>query len=293
MAALQDAPDRCRRVRCLRRVGMLWSLLMLVSLTRAHGEEGKPGEHDCVIEPYQLVRLASPVVGVLARIDVDRGDIVRKGQTVAMLDDRVERATLALAREKAVQETTIRSAEARLNYIERKLERVAHLQSRSLKSLNDLQEAEAEKQVAEQLLREAQANRVLAQLEVQRATELLNQRYLRSPIDGIVVERLLVPGEYRNENSPILTLAEVDRLRVEVILPTTHFGQLQIGSEAEVRPDAAIGGVYRAVIDVIDRVHDAASGTFGVRLALSNADHALPSGIRCRIRFTIGRSRPE
>ena len=40
-------------------------------------------EHDCIIEPDQIVRLASPVVGVIARIDVDRRDMVRKGQVLA------------------------------------------------------------------------------------------------------------------------------------------------------------------------------------------------------------------
>ena len=45
-----------------------------------------PGtEFECVIEPHQLVKLASPVVGVIARLDVDRGDIVRRGQIVGMV----------------------------------------------------------------------------------------------------------------------------------------------------------------------------------------------------------------
>ena len=47
----------------------------------------------------------------------------------------------------------------------------------------------------------------------------------------------------------------------------------------------AIGGVHRAEVTVVDRVVDAASGTFGVRLALPTPDYALPAGLNCRVRF--------
>lgn len=241
--------------------------------------------HDCIIEPDQIVRLASPVVGVIARIDVDRGDMVRKGQVVAALDDRVEVATLALARAKAVNDSATKIAEARLLFLRRKHERIAELQSRAIKSVADLQEAEAETLVAEQQLREAVASYQLAQLEVQRAEEIVQQRSLRSPVDGVVVERLLVPGEYRNEQTPILTLARIDQLRVEVIVPTSRYGEIKVGNRARVHPEAPVGGTYAATVTVVDRVLDAASGTFGVRLLLANPDLALPSGIRCRIDF--------
>lgn len=242
-------------------------------------------EHDCIIEPDQIVRLASPVVGVISRIDVDRGDMVHKGQVLAAIDDRVEIATLALARARAANDSAIKIAEARLVFLRRKHDRIAELQSRSIKSLADLQEAEAETLVAEQQLREARVNHELARLEVQRADELVQQRSLRSPVDGVVVERLLVPGEYRNEQSPILTLARIDQLRVEVVVPTSRYGEIKVGSRAQVRPEAPIGGTHVATVTVVDRVLDAASDTFGVRLALANPGLALPSGIRCRVAF--------
>ena len=75
------------------------------SAHRLHGnvaDAGVPGasatEFECVIEPQQVVKLASPVVGVIARLDVDRGDVVRQGQIVGKIEDGVEAAALALAR---------------------------------------------------------------------------------------------------------------------------------------------------------------------------------------------------
>ena len=55
-------------------------------------------EFECVIEPQQIVKLANPLVGVIAQLDVDRGDLVHKGQIVGKLEDGVEAATLASAR---------------------------------------------------------------------------------------------------------------------------------------------------------------------------------------------------
>ena len=75
-------------------------------------------------------------------------------------------------------------------------------------------------------------------------------------------------------------LARIDQLRVEVVVPTSRYGEIKIGDRAEVRPEAPVGGTHAATVTVVDRVLDAASGTFGVRLALANPDLALPSGIR-------------
>src|SRR5262249_39243113 len=150
-----------------------------------------------------------------------------------------------------------------------------------------VEEADAEVQIAEQQLKEAQLNRELARLDVLHAEEVVSQRLLRSPIDGVVVERLLVPGEYRNDQSPVLTLAQVDPLRVEVFVPTAYFGQIRVGSKAEVRPEQPIGGIHIATVTVVDHVLDAASGTFGVRLALPNPQLVLPAGLHCKVAFVM------
>ena len=254
--------------------------------TQTTGVAGR-SEFDCVIEPQQVVKLASGTVGIIARLDVDRGDIVRQGQVVGKIEDGVEAATLALARARATNDSPVKSAEARVQFLRQKYERLKQLHAKSVSPLASLQEAEAEVQVAEEQVKEAQLAKEIASLEVAHAEEVLKQRALRSPIDGMVVDRLLVPGEYRNDQSPVLTLAQIDPLRVEVFVPTAYFGQIRIGSNAEVRPEQPIGGVHVATVTVVDRVHDAASGTFGVRLALPNPRLTLPGGIRCQVVFVM------
>ncbi|TFV39499.1 efflux RND transporter periplasmic adaptor subunit [Bradyrhizobium frederickii] len=249
-------------------------------------------EFNCVIEPQQTVKLASPAVGMIARLDVDRGDIVRQGQIIGKIEDGVEAATLALARARATNDAPVKSAEARAQFLHQKHERLRELHTRSVSPLASLQEVEAEVRVAEQQLKEAKLHKELARLEVAHAEEVLNQRALRSPIDGVVVERLLVPGEYRNDQSPVFTLAQIDPLRVEVFVPTAYFGQIRTGSRANVRPELPIAGLYAASVTVVDRVLDAASGTFGVRLALPNPRLALPGGIRCKVEFVLDGDNP-
>ncbi len=204
------------------------------------GDTSSP-EFDCVIEPQQIVKLASPVVGVVARLDVDRGDRVSKGQIVGKLEDGVEEAALNLARARASNEHTIKSIQARLHYLRRKHARLDELHSKAVGSLASLEEAEAESKAVEQQLKESELSKVLAHLQMLHSEQLLYQRTLRSPIDGIVVERLLVPGEYRNEQTPILTLADIGVLRVEVFVPIAYYNQIIQGSKARVAPEPPIG----------------------------------------------------
>lgn len=295
-AVLRDSPltMTCQNRNLIRSIALSlsWSVGLLLSNLVARSQT--PGatsysgrEFECVIEPQQVVKLASPVVGVIARLDVDRGDIVRQGQVLGKLEDGVETATLALARAKGTNDYTIKATEARLQFLRRKHERLIQLYGKAASTLAAMEEADAEAKVAEQQVKEAKLNKELAELEVGRAEEVLNQRTLRSPIDGVVVERLLVPGEYRNEQSPVLTLAQIDPLRVEVYVPTAHYGQIRVGSKAEIRPEQPIGGTHAAIVTVVDNVLDAASGTFGVRLALPNPDFNLPAGIRCKVLFEM------
>jgi RND family efflux transporter MFP subunit len=203
------------------------------------------------------------------------------------LEDGVEQATLNLARARATNEFGAKAVQARLDYLRRKNERVGQLSAKNIVTQATAEEADSDANVAEQQLKEAQLTREIARLEVGQAEEQIKQRTLVSPIEGVVTERLLVPGEYRNEQSPILTLAQIDPLRVEVFVPTSQYGRIRIGSNAQIRPQQPIGGSYPAVVTVVDQVLDAASGTFGVRLALPNPARQLPAGIRCKVQFAL------
>ncbi len=246
------------------------------------------GEFDCVIDPRQVVEIRSPVEGVIEKLSVDRGDFVLKGQLLVQLDAAVERASAALALQRSQLEGAIRSGESRVEYSSKKHGRQEELFKQNFISAQARDEAATERRLAESELKEALDNRRVAELEHKRQTEVLRLKTITSPLTGVVMERLMHPGEVAEAGvgrKPILKIADIDVLHVEVILPVEAYGKVKVGTKAEVMPDAPVGGKYTAVVSVVDRVLDAASGTFGVRLQLPNKQRALPAGIRCRASF--------
>jgi len=214
-------------------------------------------EIDCLIEPNMMIELSSPVSGVLDTISVDRSDTVKKGQIVATLKSDVEQVKV-----KASQETL-------------KLSRVEQKRSRDLYRDNAITLSEKE---------QSDHEAALNKLEVEQARANLELRNIRSPIDGVVADRYLMPGEFTEEN-PVLKLAQLDPLRVEVVAPVTYFGQIKTGAHAQVKTEFGSFENLIAEVVVVDKVVDAASGTFGIRLELQNKDNLIPGGLKCTVRF--------
>jgi RND family efflux transporter MFP subunit len=245
-------------------------------------------EYDCIIEAYETVDVRSPVEALIASIPVRRGDLVKKGQVVVTLESAAERASLDLARARAANQGELMAAEARVDLARRKLTRAEELHKQNFVSSTARDEAEAEFKLASEQLRQAKETRTLAELEARRSSELLALRTVRSPFTGVVVERFQSPGEMAttNINQPILKLANINPLHVEVVLPVSQYGRIKPGVSAEVIPEKPIEGRYPARVKVVDRVVDAASGTFGVRLELPNPNATIPAGVKCKVRFS-------
>jgi membrane fusion protein, multidrug efflux system len=186
---------------------------------------------NCLIQPFVVITITTPVGGLLETVQVDRGDLVKEGQILATLDTSLERAT------------------------------------------GSVQHAQAEL-----------TNRRLADLELQRTSAEVALRTIKSPVNGVVVERFMHPGEFPKQEK-ILKIAQIHPLRVEVYAPVSMLGKVSVGSVAYVKPEAPVPGEYAAKVTVVDRVVDAASGTFGVRLELPNHDLKLPAGLKCTVRF--------
>jgi RND family efflux transporter MFP subunit len=251
------------------------------------GSTANAAEYDCLIEARQQVEIRSPVEAVIESVQVQRGDLVKKGQIIATLESGPERAALEMARSRATMQGELRAAEARMNLAQKKMLRAEELYKQNFVSVNARDEAEAEFRFSTEQMRQAKENQKLAELEVQRSIEVLAMRTIKSPFSGVVVDVLQKPGEFSSTNlkDPIVKLAEVDPLYVEVILPVALYGKIKVGAQAVVLPEQPVGGRYSATVRVVDRVIDAASGTFGVRLELPNRNREIPAGARCRVRF--------
>jgi RND family efflux transporter MFP subunit len=258
--------------------------LATVAVTSTATNAPPPPELDCLVEPRLMVALASGSDGVLERVDVDRGDAVEVGQVVAVLESGVERAAVELASARAQLTADIRAGEASLRHGQRKESRYDDLfQKRAVAEL-DKDEVQTQSLLAAFKLQKAREDQRIAELQLRQAMEVLSRRTIRSPIRGVVVDRLLSPGE-SVEDRAILRLAQIDPLHVEVLAPVSLFGQIRPGMQGLVVPEEPVGGTHSAKVTIVDPVMDAASGTFRVRLELPNPGHRLPSGLKCKVRI--------
>ena len=227
----------------------------LTAGTIVHAEDIPP--IDCMIEPNIMVEISAPVDGVLDTLVVDRSDEVKEGEVVATLKSDIERVAVNMSKERL-----------KLRQIEYK--RAQGLYRKKAITLTEKDRLDNEKNLAE--------------LDLQHAEASLDLRKIRSPIDGVVVKRYSSPGEFV-ESNPIIKLAQLDPLKIEVVSPVSNYGKIEIGMRAKILPD--FGGYQDLVAEVVvvDKVIDAASGTFGIRLELPNKDHSIPSGLKCKVRF--------
>jgi len=246
-----------------------------------------PIELDCLIEPRITTDISTRAEGVVDEFYADRGDFVEKGQVLVTLDADIEDASVALAKTRAELVADIQASKTSLAYGKRKATRFDGLYQQKAVAAHTLDEAKTEALLAAFNLKKAREDRRVAELQLQQAKETLELRTIRSPISGVVVDRLLAVGE-SVEDEPIIQVAQIDPLHVEAIAPVQYFSMVKPGALGIVRPEEPIGGEYKATVKVVDKVIDAASGTFRIRLELPNSDHALPSGLKCRVTFPLG-----
>ena len=243
----------------------------------------------CVIKPSAEISIGTPVEGLIYTVPVERGDWVTKGQVILTLESSLEEATVALAKAKAEAEAVLKISQLKVGFSSRKFERAQDLIKTNSIAQHDADEARTEKALAEMSFHEASENKRLAKLELNRAVAALNLRTIRSPITGVVVDRLLSPGELARQ-TPVMKLAQIDPLRVEVFAPLSLLGKLKTGMQASVRPEGKGQPAYQATITVVNRVVDSASGTFGVRLDLPNANKEIAAGLACIAEFQLSPS---
>ena len=240
--------------------------------------------YDCLIEPNMVVDINSSVQGKIEKILVQRSDMVEEGQLLIELESEIEKATVALATARIDMDAELDERKVSNAFARRKSVRFDDMYHEDVVPLHTKDEVETEAHMARLKLKQAEEQRILARLELVRAQAYLNQRSVKSPIKGVVVERYKSPGEFV-EDEPVLRLAQLDPLSVEVILPASMFGRIKTGQFARIRPEAPMNAAYKAEVKIVDRVIDASSGTFGVRLELPNPDYKLPGGLKCSVKF--------
>jgi membrane fusion protein, heavy metal efflux system len=240
----------------------------------------------CLIEPDYVAEVGSQVVGVIESLQVERGQRVNKGQVIALLRADIERAAVGVARSRSDAVADIQAANANALFGKQRLERARDLLAQNFISEQAYDQIKTEADVAAQKLAQTQEQRRLAQREFELASSQLAMRTVRSPVNGIVVERYMAVGE-RIEEKPMVRIAVVDPLRVQVVAPSSMYGRVALNATASITPELPHAGAVSARVILVDKMLDSASNTFRVTLTLPNPGNTLPAGLRCRASFGV------
>lgn len=244
---------RCRSLTCLVAAALSASVLANPM------DETQLG---CVLQPSSEIELSSSTEGVIASVEAERGDTVREGQVLLTLVSAVERAALDIAQERAA-------------FAARNLERNQELLDKELLSGFERDELLTEKQLADLTATEVQVR--------------LEQKVLRSPINGVVAKRHISVGEYVGSDS-LMKLVALNPMHAEILMRADYYGQIKRGMKVMIEVEGPVRSEissqkYEGKVIIVDRVIDAASTTFGVRVSIPNRNLRLPAGLKCRVVF--------
>jgi len=209
-----------------------------------------------------VATVTSRVVATIVQIRVSAGQRVAKGEVLVELDDRDLRARVEQARE-AVRGAEATFAQALSNY-----KRDKPLFDQRVISAYDFENTET-------ALKTAQANLERLRQAQHEAEANLSYAVIRSPFDGVVIERLSETGELAAPGKPLLTMYQQDRLWLEASVPEEELGRISMGRAYTVRIDALKRTLHGRVAEIVPS-SDPATRTVLVRVRLENPRDLVP-----------------
>ena len=255
------------------------------------------------VSPPSRAALGAGTPGVVVRVEAREGEHVRAGDLVVQLDDREARAVVlqseaALAEAGATVESQIERAELEVEQAQRDLARVrAVVEAGGLTRQRLEQEVQREAD-ALSLLAAARAEfgtaggnaaiaRSRAALEAARAREALTR--IVAPADGVVLRRLVEPGDAVQAGQTLVEIATDAPFEVVVFPSEENLASLQVGGTAIVSADAYPDDSFPATIAFIAPVIDPTQGTIEVRLAPTDPPPYLRAEMTVSVNLDTGR----
>lgn len=216
---------------------------------------------------------ASRVTATVREVRVRAGAQVKAGEILVVLDSSDLSAELARAR------SQLSAATANLDRATKDEERFSALVKRGAVTEHEFDAVEAQ-------YRAARAQRDAAKAQVRGAEGALAYTVVHSPIDGVIGERLVEPGDLAVPGKPLVTIYDPRAIRVELRVPEDMIRLVQVGSAIKVHVDATGQDLEGVVSEVVPEA-DPASRTFLVRAPLPLADNLRP-GMFARAAFKVG-----
>lgn len=257
-----------------------------------------------LISPDQA-KVSSEVAGVVRRVFVELGQEVGAGQIVVKLDPRelelaLQRAQSQLRQTEAQlgidgvrikeplpdeQISSVRLAAANRDDAMAQLRRAQRLKTQNLLSQADLDTAETKVKVTEanhQAALEAVQSLKATLQERRHAAELAQKKLsdtdIRSSIAGQVAERLVQQGEFIRENTPVVTIVQMNPLKVKTAIQERYAGIVRAGLPVEFSVESAPGQKFQGRVANVSPSVDQTTRTFSVEILVDNGDRRLKPG---------------
>jgi HlyD family secretion protein len=232
--------------------------------------------------------VGAKIVGRVEELPVDEGDPVRAGQVVAVLDSRDLKAAL-------------KESEARLAEAHARLEDARREQRREEKIFQAGASTEELYDAANTQLDIAAAQVKTAEAELAGARARLEYAVIRSPIDGVVIERtvevgeMVAPGGFTSQQSSgaILRIADPTSLEVEADINESYISRVRKGQPALIRVDAVPDHDYHGELRQIVPTADRQKAVVEVKVTLDDRDERLVPDMSCTVTFLEGGSDSE
>jgi RND family efflux transporter MFP subunit len=236
----------------------------------------------------QTSQLAGQMMANIVEIRVHEGDLIRRGQVLAVLDEAQPRAALdrATAADLASQQG-IAAADSDLALAEATFKRYQTLYEKKSVSPQEFDEVKARYQAAEARRDMARAGQAQAKAGVQQAHTALGYTRILAPFDGLVTEKKADVGALVSPGMPIFTVEDLHRYRLEATVNETDLRYVRMGEQVPVIIDAVGDRELKGRVVEIVPAADAASRSFLVKIEIPS-DPVLRSGLFGRAQFSRG-----
>jgi HlyD family secretion protein len=229
----------------------------------------------------ERIELSPRFMGVVTWVGVKKGDAVTNGQVVVLLDNTEYKARLQQA------DGAVANAKAALNKAELDSERVSQLAKTDIASKEAQDNARIGLESARAMLKEAEGARDVAQTYFDWCT-------IRSPINGVVLEKLVDPNELvapqsfggtRGPSTALIAVADPQDLQVEIDLNEADLSKISLKQKCRVSPEAYLDKVYEGYVAEIAPEANRAKGTLQIKVQIRNPDKFLTPELSAKVEF--------
>ncbi|MBN2295030.1 MAG: efflux RND transporter periplasmic adaptor subunit [Pirellulales bacterium] len=231
-----------------------------------------------IARPSQRATISAPMQGVLVQVPVKGGDHVKKGQILAVMDNRIAKAAVNTARVAADRTAEIDRARHALALARSFLARHVALKDAQAGAEFELEQARSQRDQAEAILASALEARQQARRNLELEEVRLESHNIRAPFDGQIVCVEATVGTMLTPKDDLLTIVCLDSLEAKLYLPLEEFGRLKKGNYYSLWAFEPVNHPVRARLTFASPMIDPASKTFRCVFTIDNKKRQLPAG---------------